>query len=139
MAAVARLQLTDGRPASRVTLAIDLLALALFVVAGMRQHRTASQLEIFLRNVVPIGGAWLVASVLLRTYRPPSFRRLLITWAVAVPVGVLLRSWWTGSPDGDELVLFGAVAMAFTLAFLGGGRLVAAVLAPRLLGRKAAG
>jgi len=131
---MARVHLTDGRLASRVTLAVDLLALALFVVAGMRQHRTASQLEIFLRNVVPIVGAWLVASVFLRTYAPPSFPRLLVTWVVAVPVGVLVRSWWTGSPDGDDLLLFGAVAMAFTLAFLGGGRLVAAVLAPRLRG-----
>jgi len=129
---VPRPRLTDATTTARITLAVDLLALALFVVAGMRSHRTASQLEIFVRNAVPIGGAWLVASLVLGTYRPPALVRLLVTWALAIPVGVVLRSLWTGSPDGDDLLVFGAVAMAFTLAFLGGGRLVTALIAPRL-------
>jgi hypothetical protein len=136
MEPMARLRLTDGTSAARRTLAIDLLALVLFVVVGMRSHRTASQLEIFARNVVPIGGAWLLTAAIVGTYRAgdgptPSLKRLLLTWAIAVPIGVLLRSWWTGSPDGDDLVVFGAVAMAFTLAFLAGGRVVATLLATR--------
>jgi hypothetical protein len=45
---------------------------------------------------------------------------------------VLLRAWWTSSFDSSELFVFGAVAMVFTLAFLGAGRLVATVIAPRL-------
>jgi hypothetical protein len=132
MQGVGRPRLTDGSAAARLTLAVDLLALGLFVVAGMRSHRTASQVEIFARNAVPIGAAWLLASALVGTYRPPSLMRFLGTWAVAVPVGVLLRSWWTGSPDGDGLLVFGAVALVFTLAFLAGGRLVTNVLASRL-------
>ena len=134
---MARFRFTDAMAAARLTLALDLLALAVFVVAGMRSHRTASQLEIFARNAVPIGGAWLVASAVLGTYRPgpgrsPSIKRLLLTWVTAVPLGVLLRSWWTGSPDGEDLLVFGAVALAFTLASLAGGRLVASLVAPRL-------
>ena len=117
---------------ARITLAVDLLALMLFVVAGMRSHGTASQLEIFARNAVPIGGAWLVVSLLLRTYRPPTLARMLLTWAVAIPVGVVLRSAWTGSPDGVDLLVFGGVAMAFTLAFLSGGRLITTLVSPRL-------
>ena len=137
MRPVGRLRFTDATTGARLTFALDLLALALFVIAGMRSHRTASQLEIFARNVVPIGGAWLIVSAVLGTYRPgpgrtPSLRRLFLTWAIAVPAGVLLRSWWAGSPDGEDLVVFGAVAMAFTLAFLAGGRLVANLLASRL-------
>jgi hypothetical protein len=137
MGPVARFRLTDATTAARLTLALDLLALALFVVAGMRSHRTASQLEIFARNAVPIGGAWLVVSAVLGTYRPglgrtPSLKRLLLTWVIAIPAGVLLRLWWIGSPDGDDLVVFGAVAMAFTLAFLAGGRLAANLLTSRL-------
>jgi hypothetical protein len=104
----------------------------LFVIAGMRSHGTASQLEIFARNAVPIGGAWIVASLLLRTYRPPALTRLLATWAVAIPVGVVVRSAWTGSPDGDDLFVFGAVAMAFTLAFLGAGRFLTTLIASRV-------
>jgi hypothetical protein len=136
MEPMARFRLTDGTSAARRTLAIDLLALVLFVVAGMRSHRTASQLEIFARNVVPIGGAWLVTAAIVGTYRAgdgrlPSLKRLVLTWAIAVPIGVLLRSWWTGSPDGDDLVVFGAVAMAFTLAFVAGGRVVATLVSTR--------
>ncbi|HSL11777.1 MAG TPA: DUF3054 domain-containing protein [Actinomycetota bacterium] len=127
-----RPRLTDGTTSARVTLVVDCLALALFVLAGMRSHRTASQLEIFARNAVPIGGAWLVVSLVMRTYRPPSLARLVLTWAVAVPSGVVLRTLWTGSPSGDDLLVFGAVAMAFTLAFLGAGRAVAAFVVPRL-------
>jgi hypothetical protein len=131
-----RFRFTDGTSAARRTLAIDVLALVLFVVAGMRSHRTASQLEIFARNVVPIGGSWLVISAVVGTYRPgagrtPSLKRLLLTWVIAVPIGVLLRSWWTGSPDGDDLFVFGVVAMAFTLAFVAAGRLAATLLAAR--------
>jgi Protein of unknown function (DUF3054) len=129
---VPRFRLTDGTSAARLTLAVDLAALALFVVAGMRSHRTASQMEIFARNAVPIGGAWLATALAVGTYRPPSLKRLVLTWAIAVPVGVLVRSWWTGSPDGDDLLVFGGVAMTFTLAFLAGGRLVTNLLAPRL-------
>lgn len=129
---VPRPRLTDTTTTARITLAVDLLALSLFVLAGMRSHRTASQLEIFVRNAVPIGAAWLVASLFLRTYRPPTLARLFVTWAVAIPVGVVLRGLWAGSPDGDDLLVFGAVAMTFTLAFLGGGRLVTALIVPRL-------
>jgi hypothetical protein len=127
-----RARLTDGTSAARLTLALDLVALAVFVIAGIRSHRTASALEVFLRNALPLGGAWLVASLVLGTYRPPSLARLLLTWLVAIPVGVLVRAWWTGSPDGTDVLVFGGVAMAFTLAFLGAGRLVAAAIAPRL-------
>jgi hypothetical protein len=127
-----RLRPTDGTTIARITLAVDLVALASFVIVGMRSHRTASQLEIFGRNAVPIGAAWIVASLLLRTYRPPTLTRLFLTWAVAIPVGVVLRSAWTGSPDGDDLFVFGAVAMTFTLAFLGAGRVLTALIAPRV-------
>ena len=127
-----RPRLTDGTSAARLTCVVDLLAIGLFVIAGMRSHRTDSQLEIFLRNAVPLGGAWLAASFALRTYRPPSLGRLLLTWAIAIPAGVLLRAWWTGSFDAGDVLTFGGVALAFTLAFLAGGRLLTNVLAPRI-------
>jgi hypothetical protein len=129
---VARFRFTDGTRAARLTFAVDVVALTLFIVAGMRSHRTATQLEVFARNAVPIGGAWIVLAALLKTYRPASLPRLLLTWAVAVPIGVLLRAWWRGSPSGEDLLVFGGVALAVTLAFLAGGRLLSARLGPRL-------
>ena len=135
---MARFRLTDGTREARLALVVDVAALLLFIVAGMRSHRTASQLEIFARNAVPLGGAWLVIAAVAGTYRPPSFPRLLATWAIAVPVGVLARSWWTGSPRGEDLLVFGGVALVITLAFLAGGRALSAVLGPRLWARSSA-
>ena len=95
----------------------------------MRSHDTGSHLEVFLRNAVPIGGAWVVTAQTLRTYRPPWLVALLRTWIIAV--GVALRSWWVGSPTGNRMVVFSVVALGFTLALLVLGRLVAMVLERR--------
>jgi len=124
-------RLTDGTAEARRALVVDLLALTLFIVVGMRSHDIGSRVEIFVRNAVPIGGAWLAAAALLRTYHSPSLPRLLRTWIVAVPVGVALRSWWVDSPVGDRILVFMGVALVFTLAFLVLGRLAATVIARR--------
>lgn len=126
------MRLTDGTSRARLTLAFDLAALALFVLAGMRNHRTGSQTEIFLRNAVPVTVAWLVLALPWRTYRPPSIRRLVLTWVTAVPVGLLVRTWWVGAPTGGRILVFLGVGMAFTAVFLAVGRLLGGLLARRL-------
>jgi len=59
------------------------------------------------------------------TYRRIGLRTFLLTWAVAVPIGLLVRTWWTGS--FDRFPAFLAVGMVFTLLFLVGGRSLAAL------------
>jgi hypothetical protein len=120
--------LTDGTPRARRTLALDVVSLALFVGAGMRNHRTGSQVDVFLRNAVPVLVAWLALSAVWRTYRPVSLTRLVLTWGTAVPLGLLVRTWWVGSPTGGRIALFLAVGMGFTALFLSGGRLLNAVV-----------
>jgi hypothetical protein len=132
------MRLTDGTPRGRLALALDLVALLLFVVAGMRNHATGSQADIFLRNAVPVTAAWLLAAFLLRTYRPPTLRSLALTWLVAIPVGVLVRTWWVGSPTGGRIAVFLGVAMAFTGLFLLGGRLAGAYVGRWLAAREGA-
>jgi hypothetical protein len=110
---------------------LDLVALALFVLVGMRSHAAGSRAEIFLRNAVPIGLAWLGVAVLLQTYRPPSIARLVKTWLVAIPIGVLVRALWVGSPDGARFFVFLGVTMAFTAMFLAVERLVALLVRRR--------
>jgi hypothetical protein len=129
---------TDGTTRARLTLALDLAALIVFVLVGMRSHRLGTQAEIFLRTALPVGAAWLVLAAVLRTYRPTTLLRLVTTWAVAVPIGLLLRVAWVGSPRADALVVFFAVAMAFTLLFLAIGRGIAAVVALALARRNPA-
>ncbi|MGZ4132026.1 MAG: DUF3054 domain-containing protein [Actinomycetota bacterium] len=125
-------RLTDGSRGSRVTLAIDVVALALFVVAGMTSHHEGSQAAIFLRNFVPVTVCWLLLALLVPTYRPPRFSTMLLTWAIAVPAGLLVRSAIHGDLGDPDLPVFFAVALSFTLAFLAIGRAVASLVTRRL-------
>ena len=121
---------TDGSRFARTAFACDLLALPMFVVAGMTSHGTGSALAIFLRTAVPVVLAWLLVSRFLRTYRPPAFTSLFATWAIAVPLGLVVRMVIRGSSLGDDDVwMFLGVAMAFTLLFLGVARGVALAIA----------
>lgn len=124
------MRLTDGTRRARIVLASDLAALTAFILAGMRSHRTGTYVEIFLRNAIPLGASWLVVAAAVRTYRSPSLRALLLTWAVAVPLGVALRTLWTDA--WDRLWSFAGVAAAFTLLFLLLGRAVASLIERRL-------
>lgn len=122
------MRLTDGSRFARATLAADLIALPAFVVVGMSSHRTGSAIVIFARTAVPVVIAWLVVARVFGTYRPPSFTMLIATWAVGVPVGILVRAVITSQLGDDDLWVFLGVAMAFTLLFLGVGRALAMVL-----------
>jgi hypothetical protein len=131
-------RLTDGSVPARVALAADLVALCVFVLAGVRSHHETTGLAAFARTAVPFGGAWLVAAGVLRTHRPPSTGRLVKTWSIAVPAGVALRALWVGS-EGTRVLVFLIVAMAFTLAFLLAGRGMARAAASRLRRSRPAG
>jgi hypothetical protein len=126
------MRLTDGSPRARLACALDLVALVVFIAAGMRNHRTGSQVDIFLRNAVPVLAAWLVSSVLWRTYRPVSWARLFLTWLTAVPLGLLVRTWWVGSPTGGRIAVFLGVGLAFTALFLLIGRALGSLVVRRL-------
>lgn len=126
------MRLTDGSPRARLTLALDLTALVVFVLAGMNNHRTGSQLGIFLRNAVPVVVAWVALSLVWRTYRPVTLARLALTWVTAVPSGLLVRTWWVGSPTGGRIVVFLGVGMAFTALFLAIGRGLGTLVGRRL-------
>jgi hypothetical protein len=69
---------------------------------------------------------WVVVSVAVGTYRRRDLATLVITWAIAVPVALLVRTLWVGSPQGGRIVVFVAVGLAFTLLFLLIGRVIVA-------------
>jgi fructose-specific phosphotransferase system IIC component len=105
----------------------DAAALTVFVLVGISGHR-ASTVEGFLRNAIPLLAAWFLVAWLAHTYRRPSWRSLLRTWIVAVPVGLLVRTLIVGSPRGVRILVLIAVGLAFTLVFLVLGRLLARLL-----------
>jgi Protein of unknown function (DUF3054) len=111
---------------------LDLAALLLFVVAGMRSHGEGAAGAVFARNAVPLAVSWGVFAALLKTYRTISLGTMLRTWIVAVPVALVVRSVWVGSPDSAGTFLtFLGVGLAFTLLFLLIGRGLGALVTGR--------
>jgi hypothetical protein len=108
----------------------DALALTLFVLAGIVEHDEGSNVvALFLRNAVPLLASWFVVARFTGAYRRPGLRTLLLTWAISVPSGLLLRTVWVGSPSGGELAVFLGIGLGFTLLFVLAGRLATGGLA----------
>ena len=124
---------SSPRPAPvPLLVAVDLLALVVFVVTGMRSHHEGTYATIFLRNAIPLLGSWAVFSAVLGAYRYPGLGSLFRTWIVAVPVALVVRSLWVGSPTGvGRFLTFLAVGLAFTLLFLLIGRGIVALVTGR--------
>jgi len=103
----------------------DALALVTFVLAGIRSHHEIGALDLFLRNAVPLEVVWFAVAAVTGAYRRPGTRTLLWTWLVAVPVALIVRTLWVGSPTGFRLLTFLGIGLAFTLLFLLIGRAAA--------------
>lgn len=112
-----------GRPSARAAAAVDATALAAFVVVGVVQHDEGLAVAGLVRTGVPLLVAWFVVALVAGTYRRTGWLTLLLTWVIAVPLGLVARSVIRGGPWGRGLLVFGGIAMAFTLLFLIGGRL----------------
>ena len=96
----------------------DAVAIVAFVTVGLVSHRHGVSATGYARDALPILGAWFGVALLVRTYRVGGWRRLLATWVVGVPLGVLIRALVLGrSLNGDELAFLG-VALVFSLAFV---------------------
>ena len=123
---------------SALLAALDGLALVAFVLVGMRSHHEATAAEVFARNAIPLLVCWFATAALMHTYRRgQSTWGFLRTWAIAVPVALLVRTWIVGSPSAPgRIALFVGIGMAFTLLFLLGVR-VAVGLVARVYRRRA--
>jgi hypothetical protein len=115
-----------GARTVRLRALADACALVLFVVVGLRAHHEDTVAMVLARNAIPLLVAWFVFSALFGAYRRPGAATLLRTWIVAVPVALVVRSVWVGSPTGGRFLVFLAVGLAFTLLFLVLGRAIVA-------------
>lgn len=119
-------------PAGYVLFTGDLVAFLLFVYYGKLAHHLPVTFIGMLETLAPFLIGWLIAMLLFRSYSPRAYEsagRLLLstllTWTVAAPIGLVLRSWWTGVPI---TLLFTAVTYFITLAFLLGWRVPFAIV-----------
>lgn len=111
-----------SRARARIAAAVDVVALVAFVLVGAAEHGEGLALQALVRTGLPLLGAWVLVASALGTYRRLGWGSLVLTWLVAVPLGLVARSAVQGGPWGRGLLVFGGVAMGFTLLFLLAGR-----------------
>jgi Protein of unknown function (DUF3054) len=101
---------------------LDAAALVAFAAVGMLSHDRALFLAGFVRDALPLLGAWFAVAFAFGAYRRQSFRRLLLTWAIAVPLAVVVRGVALGRHADAMQAAFLATSMAFTLLLVLGFR-----------------
>ncbi|MGG1661210.1 DUF3054 domain-containing protein [Brevibacillus sp. NRS-1366] len=119
-------------PAGCILLVGDLVAFLLFAYYGKLAHHLPVTFVGLLETLAPFLLGWIIAIFLFRSYSVRAYEtagRLLVstllTWTVAAPIGLVLRSWWTGVPI---TLVFASVAYFITLAFLLGWRVPYAIV-----------
>ena len=107
----------------------DLVALLIFTIVGLLNHKDGVTAATVLKVVGPILIVAVPASLVFGTYRRPTISTLLPTWAVAIPAGILIRKALYNTPEtwGSTGIFIG-IALAFTLLFLLAWRLLARFL-----------
>ncbi|MFS0553292.1 DUF3054 domain-containing protein [Brevibacillus sp. 179-C9.3 HS] len=109
----------------------DLIAFLLFVYYGKIIHNYPVTVLGILETLAPFLVGWIIAIVLFKSYGQRTYESagrqllsVLLTWTVAAPIGLIIRSWWTGVPI---TLIFTSVTYFITLAFLLGWRVPFAI------------
>lgn len=95
-------------------MAIDALAIGLFVLTGLRSHGTLDEFGLQ-RNLPAFLVGWFVAAIVAGVYRaqPPKWS-LPVAWALGVTLGIALRNLLIGRG------LFGTISPVFWVISLAG-------------------
>ncbi|MCY7301909.1 MAG: DUF3054 domain-containing protein [Thermoleophilia bacterium] len=102
--------------------AIDGVAILAFTIVGVVSHRGALPLAALAEDALPLLGGWFAASVVFRLYRHCTWRALLLTWAVGIPVGVLARAAALGRLDEPRQLAFLLTTLILSLVAVLGAR-----------------
>jgi 4-amino-4-deoxy-L-arabinose transferase-like glycosyltransferase len=104
----------SSRQALRLAVS-DAVAILIFVTIGLLSHHGGVSLRGYARDALPFLAGWYAAAFAFRLYSRPGLWRLGATWAVGVPLGVLIRALALGrSLDGKE-----AAFLAVSLVTIG--------------------
>ena len=114
-----------GRPAAFS----DAAAIVVFAIVGLVSHGASA--GAFAHDALPLLGGWFAAALLTRLYERPSLSRLLVTWAVGITTGVLVRALILGRALNGHQAAFLATSLVFTLLFVVALRAATAVLTRR--------
>lgn len=103
----------------------DAAAIVLFAVVGLMNHDEGITLAGLARNVLPILGVWFAIAPVTGTYKRPGFRTMILTWAIAVPIGVAIRAIALSRAADEHQVAFAIVTLVVTFVFLSAWRAIA--------------
>ncbi len=95
----------------------DLIAIVIFATIGLLAHGKDIGVSGYSRDVLTIGGSWLVVARSTGLYRSPTLRRYLTTWIVGVTAGVAVRAIVLGRAINGKELSFLIVALISTLIF----------------------
>jgi uncharacterized membrane protein YiaA len=117
---------------ARLSAVSDAAALVVFATVGLLSHDHTLSGRGYARDAIPFLACWFAAALTLRLYTSRGWRRLAATWAVGVPLGVLVRALILGRSLNGKEAAFLAVSL-ITIGVL----VIALRLALRLLSRRA--
>lgn len=113
---------------SRILAASDGLAILAFTVTGIVSHRDALPPGALLEDALPLLCGWFAAAVAFRLYDRSTRRALLLTWAVGIPAGVLLRAAVLGRLDEPRQLAFLATTLVLSLVFVLAARAILGIV-----------
>jgi hypothetical protein len=107
-------------------MAIDALAIGLFVLTGLRSHGTLDEFGLQ-RNLPAFLVGWFAAALLTGVYRAqPAKWSLPVAWVLGVSLGIMLRNWLIGRGlFGTISPVFWVISLAGVALFTGLPRMVA--------------
>jgi len=97
---------------------VDGLAILAFTIVGVISHRGALPPSSLAEDALPLLGGWFAAAVAFGLYTRRTRRALLLTWAVGVPLGVLLRAAVLGRLDEPRQLAFLVTTLVLSLVFV---------------------
>jgi hypothetical protein len=109
----------------------DVVAVGLFAPLGLLSHHEGITLAGLARNLLPVAGGFLLAGLLLGTWRRAGRWRLVAAWLVGVAGGVVVRAAILGHGYGRTTFTFMAVTLTVTGLLLLAWRGILALAARR--------
>jgi len=105
-----------------VLIAGDGLVLILWAVLGLLHHTGGVTVRGLFRDAGPILVGWYAAAAAVRLYSRPGVGRFLLTWAIGISLGVVLRAAFLHRAWGGDEFAFWGVTLGVTLALLAAWR-----------------
>ena len=103
---------------------IDVLAVLIFVAIGRRSHEEANSISGLLQTAAPFLIAAALSWVVVAVTKPNgTFVPALVTWAITVSVGMLLRNLAFGEGTATSFIIVTTITLFVLIV---GARLVAA-------------